>query len=568
MFSLINIIIFLWLVRTIKAVLFWIYLWQLKEYHIGRFVDHFRTHKGKKLIFNFLLGIKIVLLPLIIIKPLLFIWILGLIYVFEFLIFGLQVIKNTIKKPVITSKTILLLLLSYGLVILFLAKAFYFQSYNPVIVSLLLFDILTPVIISVVVLLVQPLFVLARNSILDKARCKMATLENITVIGITGSYGKTSTKEFLKTILSANFKVLATPDHKNSEMGIAQYILSSEFDKILNQETRAPKELGARPSTQIDLSAPVFIVEMGAYQKGGISLLCDIVKPKIGMVTGVNEQHLATFGSLDNLLSAEGGIELLHYLPHDGTLVVNGENRYCMNLYKSADINKKLYTVSGAKMVSDIFAEDVVVGKDNVSFVAITKEKEAMHVSVNVLGKQNVQNLLGAMLVAKELGMNLEEITKACENITQGQAGITQKTGIHGIAVIDSSYSSNHDGVMADLDYLNVFGGNPSTSLRAKKIVVMPCLIELGAESDRIHEEIGKKLAQRCDVAIITTRDKFREISNGFMSQGIGSHKILFCDNPREISTMITVMCKEGDVVLLEGRVPSEVIKLLKSRSS
>src|SRR3989344_4522781 len=129
MFSLINIIIFLWLVRTIKAVLFWIYLWQLKEYHIGRFVDHFRTHKGKKLIFNFLLGIKIVLFPLIFIKP------------------------------------------------LFFAKAFYFQSYNPVIVSLLLFDILTPVIISVVVLLVQPLFVLARNSILDKARRKMATLE-------------------------------------------------------------------------------------------------------------------------------------------------------------------------------------------------------------------------------------------------------------------------------------------------------------------------------------------------------------------------------------------------------
>src|SRR3989344_361409 len=560
MFSLINIIIFLWLVRTIKAVLFWIYLWQLKEYHIGRFVDHFRTHKGKKLIFNFLLGIKIVLLPLIIIKPLLFIWILGLIYVFEFLIFGLQVIKNTIKKPVITSKTILLLLLSYGLVILFLAKAFYFQSYNPVIVSLLLFDILTPVIISVVVLLIQPLFVLARNSILDKARRKMATLENITVIGITGSYGKTSTKEFLKTILSANFKVLATPDHKNSEMGIAQYILSSEFDKILNQKTKAPKELGARPSTQIDLSALVFIVEMGAYQKGGISLLCDIVKPKIGMVTGVNEQHLATFGSLDNLLSAEGGIELLHHLPHDGTLVVNGENKYCMNLYKSADINKKLYTVSGTKMASDIFAEDVMITKDDVSFVAMTKEREAMHFLVNVLGKQNVQNLLGAILVAKELGMSLEEIAKASQNITKGQAGITQKIGIHGIAVIDSSYSSNPDGVMADLDYLNVFNG--------KKIIVMPCLIELGVESDCIHEEIGKKLAQICDVAIITTRDKFREISNGFMSQGIGSHKILFCDNPREISTMITVMCKEGDAVLLEGRVPSEVIKLLKSRSS
>jgi len=537
MFSLVSIIISLWLIRTIKVVLFWIYLWQLKEYHIGRFIDHFRTHKGKKLIFNFLLGIKIVLLALILVRPLLFAWVLSLVYVFEVLVFGLQVVKNTIKKPVITSKIMLLLLMSYALVVLFLAKALYFQLYSPVIASLLLFDILTPIIISMVVLLVQPLFVLARNSTLDKAKRKMATMENITVIGITGSYGKTSTKEFLKTILSAKFKVLATPDHKNSEMGIAQTILHE-----------------LKPEHQ------VFIVEMGAYQKGGISLLCDIVKPKIGMVTGVNEQHLAIFGSLDNLLSAEGGIELLHHLPHDGILVVNGENKYCMNLYKSADINKKLYTVSGTKMASDIFAEDVMITKDDVSFVAMTKEREAMHFLVNVLGKQNVQNLLGAILVAKELGMSLEEIAKASQNITKGQAGITQKIGIHGIAVIDSSYSSNPDGVMADLDYLNVFNG--------KKIIVMPCLIELGVESDCIHEEIGKKLAQICDVAIITTRDKFREISNGFMSQGIGSHKILFCDNPREISTMITVMCKEGDAVLLEGRVPSEVIKLLKSRSS
>ena len=544
MVLLVNILSFLWLVRTIKFVLFWVYLWQLKEYHIGRFVDHFRTHKGKQILLNPLQILKYVLLVVLLINYYFFngvFYALFAVYCLESALFTYSVIRKQFKKPVLTKKTLFLTLISI-LVILaymvfsytFLAGAFdsmYFYIFWFV-ASLLLFDIFTPLIVSAIVLFVQPFFVIVRNVVLKKAKKKMSSFKNVIVIGITGSYGKTSTKEFLHTILSSKFNVLATPEHKNSEMGIAQTIL---------------KEL--RPEHQI------FIVEMGSYNKGGINLLCNMVMPTIGLVTGVNEQHLATFGSLENLLSAEGGRELAQCLPKDGLIVVNGENKYCLDLYKKTELNKRIYTLKRDRINSDIWTEDILVQKDSVSFVAVNHNKEMSHFAVNVLGGHNVQNLLGAITVAKELGMTMQEISQACKDIKPGQAGIALKEGVHGIDIIDSSYSSNPDGVVADLGYLNVFPG--------KKIMVMPCLIELGEASARVHEELGKKIAEVCDLAIVTTKDKFKEISEGFISAGKPEHKIVFSENPKDIFAMITTMCKEGDAVLLEGRVPGELIKLL-----
>ena len=530
----IQIIVLVWFIRTIKFVLFWIYLWQLKEYHVGRFIDHFRTHKGKKLLLDPLLAIKIILLLL------LFIWPLLVIYAAESLIFGRQILKRSVKIPKITFKTGLLVLVSLGIYGLFIRADIF---------VLLLFDIFVPIIVSLVVLIFQPFFVIARNRILKKAAKKIATYKNLTVIGITGSYGKTSTKEFLTTILSSKFKVLATPEHKNSEIGIAQTILNDLNDKH-----------------------QIFIVEMGSYNKRGIKLLCDMVKPKIGIVTGVNEQHLATFGSLENLLSAEGGQELVKALPKNGLIILNGDNKYCLDLYKNiyamagGALKKRIYTVQKNKIDSDIWTEDVTVGKESVFFIAKSREKELAHFKVNVLGAQQVQNLLGAILLAKEFGMTFGEIAKACENITQEQAGMTLKKGVHGINIIDASYSSNPDGVAADLDYLSVFGG--------KRVIVMPCLIELGAESAAIHRRIGQKISQVClaspdhaqrdDLAIITTKDKFKEIKEAAVQNGMNSERILLCDKPQEILHHITTLCKEGDAVLLEGRVPGELIRLLE----
>ena len=305
----------------------------------------------------------------------------------------------------------------------------------------------------------------------------------------------------------------------------------------------------------LKLSHQIFIAEVGAYNKGKIKEVCNVIKPQIGIVTGVNEQHLALFGTLENLLSAEGGEELSEALPSNGMLVVNGDNKYCLNLAKKTHKNVKIYSLSNKTVNAEIWPTDIEVFKDFISFMAMNRAGEVSHIEVDVLGKQNVQNLLAAILVAKELGMTFGEISDACKNISQKMAGMVLKNGKLGLDIVDSSYSSNPDGVFADLDYFSTFD--------KKKVIVMPCLIELGKKSAEIHEKIGKKIGDTCDLAIITSRDKFKEVEKGFKQTKKQGAKIVLCDNVENIYSEITLFCKVGDAVLLEGRVPGELINLL-----
>ncbi|PIV45323.1 MAG: hypothetical protein COS25_00470 [Candidatus Nealsonbacteria bacterium CG02_land_8_20_14_3_00_37_10] len=435
-----------------KLFLFWLWLWQLKEYHTGRFLAHFETQKIKKFLSSF--------------------W--------------------RLKYPKFTKKIISIFLSGTLLAILWL---FSFSGIGLI--------ILAPLFSSLLVLLFQIPTVFWRKIIINKARKKREQFKDLLVIGITGSYGKTSTKEFLATILSEKFKVLKTKEHQNSEIGISQCILND-----LKEEHE------------------IFIAEMGAYNRGGIKLLCDIAKPKIGVVTGVNEQHLATFGKMENLLSAEGGGELIESLPEDGVAFFNAENKHCLELYKRTKIKKFLYG-------------------ENATFAG-------------------GENILGAMAAAKELGMTDEEISRGVEKIENKFPGIQIKKGIEGINVIDATYSANPDGVIAHLEYLKNFTG--------RKIIVMPCLIELGSASKEVHKKIGKKIAEVCDLAIITTRDRFKEIKDGSASSPQGGAEVLFVENPQEIFEKIKSFLEgdlsseasaKEDVILLESRVPDQLIRQL-----
>lgn len=521
-----NSLFIFWAIRTIKGLLFWVYLWQLKSYHWGRFLAHFQTHQGKKLLTNYLLGAKIVLLAGFFWFPEM-IWALTIIYLGESIFFIKQLAQKQIKKPVLTQKAILLL----GILAIATGLFSYYFHQNGLL--LLVFDVALPLTASLIVLLVEPIFILMRKRIIKMAHQKISKHKKLIVIGITGSYGKTSTKEFLSTILSSQFKVLATPEHKNSEMGIAQTILK---DLTFKHE--------------------VFIVEMGAYNQGGITLLCDMVMPTIGIVTGVNAQHLATFGSFEKLLSAEGGRELARALGEKGLLVVNGDNTHCVDLYKEHQGKKKIYTTKNPALSADIKTEDITVSENGLSFIVSTSDGHLQFCQARVLGKQQVQNLLGAILVARELGLSLEKISQAIKIIRPSQGGMTVSRGIYNISIIDSSYSANPDGVVADLEYLKVYPG--------KKVIVMPCLIELGKQAPQIHQNLGKSIAGVCDLAVITTKDFFADIKKGAIEAGMKPEAILLCDKPEEAFTEITTFCKENDAVLLEGRINQSLISKLK----
>ena len=534
-----------WIVRTAKSALFYLYLWQLKEYHIGRFLDHFRTAQGKNLLINKLFVVKVFLF-LFFLFPMwaatadfqlayfgVVFFILSVVVPLFTLtvLYGLEAVRfRSSRKPVFTEKTILLfVLILFGefLAILlvhrlsafvvtfhwgFVASTFVYP------IGLLVVDLLMPLFVSAVVLALQPFAVLARNRIIRQAREKRKKFKNLKVVGITGSYGKTSTKEFLAYILGQKFQVLKTPEHMNSEMGIAQTILRSLTDEH-----------------------DIFVCEMGAYNKGGIKLLADIVKPDIGIVTGVNEQHLATFGSMENLLSAEGGGELAEALPKEGVLFVNQNaiSRLADKIHYNAKCKVLTPQIPQAK-----------VAKDLISF-----EVEGVSFRVPVYGGHNAQNLLLAIAAARELGMRLEEIAKASESMPLELSAMKVKKVQSGATVIDSTYSANPDGVIADLEYLNLYEG--------KKVLVMPCLIELGPAAKEAHKRIGQKIAEVCDLAIITTKEHFEDIKEGMYEVEPRTCEVMYMENTQEILGKIG----EANAILLEGgkesRLQLQLIALL-----
>jgi len=429
----------LWFLIFTKLFVFWVWLWQLKEYHWGRFMAHFETQTLRKIFFSF----------------------------------------HGIRYPKMTKKIILILLSGVVLEILFLFLVFNSPIY---ILHLIRLIILVPVFASILVLLFQIPASIFIKRILGKAKVKREQFKELKVIGIAGSYGKTAVKELLFEILSSKFNTLKTKKHINAEIGIAQTILN-----------------------ELNSSHQVLIVEIGAYQRGKIKQVCNIVKPKIGILTGINEQHLSTFGSLENIKKAKH--EIIDCLPENGIGI----------------IKDKL----------DIQATDIIIEKEFIFF-----KVKGVDFKVNLLGRHNIDNILLAVSCAMKLGMTLEETSKACSKIKpeQGAMKIIRKNGL---TILDASYSANSNGVIADLDYLKMYEG--------KKVIVMPCLIELGKMGKEVHKRIGDNITEVCDLAIITTKDYFKDIKQG------RENIILIEDKEKIIKKLKEV---SSNVILLEGRVP------------
>ena len=541
----------LWLIRSTKIILFYLYLWQLKEYHLGRFLTHFRTEKGKILLVNNLTVIKILFIAYFFLFPFLVSYALyypgSLYYLIAYYVFPafliilyaaeslkaiFDFISGKAKIPSSTKKTLFFVLLFLALPALLLVYLFNLkEELNSFSFWLLLIDLYLPVIVSAMVLSFQPFTVFLRWLTIQRAKTKREQFKDLLVIGITGSYGKTSTKEFLYTILSQKFNVLKTKSHQNSEIGVSQCIL---------------KEL--TPDRQI------FIAEMGAYGRGGIKLLCSIAKPKVGILTGVNEQHLALFGSQKNIIKAK--YELIESLPESGLAIFNGDNKFCVDLYRKTNIAKRIVTSKpeGLDFLPDIWAEGIIMHKNYITLDACTSEK-CIKVKAYLSGIHFIPGLLSAILLAEELGMTSEEISEAILKIHSLDRTMNIFEGVAGLTIIDDTYSANPEGVFAALDYIKNY--------RAKKIIIMPSLIELGKAAKETHQKIGQKISEICDMVIVTTKDHFQEIGEEFIRGGGNEQKALYTEDPKEIINILREFCDPGDIVLLEGRVPNALMDYL-----
>ncbi|MGB9598334.1 MAG: Mur ligase family protein, partial [Minisyncoccales bacterium] len=365
-------------------------------------------------------------------------------------------------------------------------------------------------------------------------------MKNLLTVGIVGSYGKTSTKEFLFKILSRKFNVLKTKNHQNSEIAIAKTVLE-----------------------ELKKNHQVFIAEIGAYNKGQVAFLAKIIQPKVGLITGVNEQHLATFGSMENLLASEGGGELINFLSEkNGFLFLNGNNFYCQEIFQKKTEIKKIITFVAfpgkeiPRLRFDFLVKDIKIEKLRLDFEVETK-KEKMRFSVRLPGFHHLENLILAIACAREFfKISWEEIREVLENISPQDSSFKFIETKKGFFILDSTYSANPQSVISHLDYLSLF--------EKKKILVFPGLIELGRKTKEIHEKIGEKIGQTCDLLILTNDDFLEEIKKGIQKYGWEKGRILLIEDPKKIFEKIREILEAGDVVLLEGRMPSLISFLLK----
>lgn len=523
-----------WFIHISDRIFFWMYLWQLKEYRFDRMKAHFEMPTGKWLFSNYLYFLKLTLfassaLFFFDFWKTLFVPLGGLFY-FALGSYALwKFWTRTISFPVFTKKAILLLIL----VFLFTLGVFVIKPFMPshVFISVLLGgDVLVPFIVASVIALIKPISIMLKKRIVQRATSLRSSLPNLLVIGVTGSYGKTTTKEYIAHILSSKFKTFKTHLHVNTDVGIAQILLSD-----LTREHE------------------ICVAEMGAYRRGEIRETCAILQPHIGILTGINEQHISLFGSQENIIKAK--YELIEALPPHGLAIFNGDNRYCAILYHKTKKPKRMYATNKSEDFIHYAARNIKAKEGVLSWTVVFKHQESEEsYHAKLLGAHNVSNLLAAVAVAKELEMSKEEIQNALDTIQPFPHTMELKEGINGLKIIDDTYSANPDGVYAALDALTIFS--------KRKIIVMPSLIELGPTALKIHEEIARKIAETCMLAIITAKDYFRAMQKIALENGMTEIDFVYMDDPLKILDKIKSTTQPGDVVLLESRVPQRLMRL------
>lgn len=441
----------------------------------------------------------------------------------EGLLFAKQLVTGTFKRPVLTVKSGLIFMLSlsvlvigYGLILL------------DIYAWLLVLELLVPLFVSVFVFAFSFPTELYRDYLIQKAKRKILEHTGCLVIGVSGSVGKTSTKEYLAHVLSQKFTVLKTPLSNNTPIAIAKTVLS-----------------------QLKDSTEIFIVEMGSYKRGEVKELCDIVQPKISITTTLGDQHISLYGSMENIISTEK--ELINALPRDGFALFNANSPFMEKLYKFTRKEKVLYATDKIKnkRAIDVLASDIKVEKNGIDFtVKIGKKSFILHAPL--LGEHNIENILPAIYLADYLGMSQKEIVKAVHTLVPLPKTMKKFTTQQGVTLVDDTFNASPESVLAAANYLKVYS--------RKKIFVLMPLIELGRKAKEHHYAIGQALAN-CSYLFLTNKNFLNEIQKGITDRK-GVCRVVV-GKPEEIAHRIGQIASNGDVVLFEGKEAGNILSKL-----
>ncbi|MGN1212943.1 MAG: Mur ligase family protein [Christensenellales bacterium] len=384
-----------------------------------------------------------------------------------------------------------------------------------------LIPILIPIVVPLASIIIYP-FELLINYIYKKAcERKLKKHKNLIKIAITGSYGKTSTKFFLKSFLEKKYKVCCSPSSFNTPMGITKVVLNELKD-----------------------DDEVLIAEMGAIKTGEIKELCKMVKPDAGIITSIGEQHLDTFKTLDNILNTK--YELAESLGGESYCVFNCANENTAKLYERCTLKNKVAVCDDEKSL--LWAKDIVATEDGLEFVICYKNKE-YKAKTKILGEHNIQNILCAGALALKLGLTIKQVVEVIAGLQSAEHRLELKKLDNNVLIIDDSFNSNIQGTAVALKTLKLFDGR-------RKIVVTPGLVELGKREKVENVELGKRIAKVADIAILVNKNQSENIKQGLLEAGFDEKNIFMQDSLFEVTNQFKTFLKSGDVVLLENDLP------------
>lgn len=393
-----------------------------------------------------------------------------------------------------------------------LHEQYYMLAFLP---SILFFSEIS---LSLAIFVLRPIETAIKQRYIKKAKKVLDSRKDLIKIGITGSYGKTSVKNILTHMLRCKYNVLATPESYNTPMGICKSV------KMLDDEHE------------------VFVAEMGARHVGDIKELCDMVHPRYAILTGINHQHIETFICIENTIKTK--MELIDSLPSNGFAVINGDSELCS---AASDLIRVEFQAAGIKPKNDLKAENITVNEQGSRFDLVGNNIR-INCQTRLLGRHNVSNITLAACLALKLGVSVKEIAEAISSLTAVKHRL-ELMDAGGLLIIDDTFNANETGVKSALEVLSLFESR-------RKIIVTPGLVEQGNHAYTANFEVGKNIAEVCDLAIVIGKHRSRPIVDGLLSQNFPSANIIVKNSLEEAKSEFGKILRAGDIVLLENDLP------------
>lgn len=437
-----------------------------------------------------------------------------------------------VKRMIATDVAVSVIILLVGVVIFVLnfayipRDAFLSLGRNVICAMLVIVAGLQIVFVMFANLINKPIEAGVRRHFISEAKAILASRPDLKIIGITGSYGKTSMKFYLQTLLQSKYNVLVTPESYNTPMGIVKTI----------RESLLPTH-------------EVFICEMGARYVGEIKEICDIVHPDLGIITSIGPAHLETFGSLENIQKTK--FELADALPNNSCIILNGDSDLVVEeqnrreeAHIRSDLNTVFYGTDKCNTLCNYRSTDIKPTSSGSIFVC-----NGVEYNTKLVGQHNVVNITGALACANYLGISLDKLKIPVRRIMPVPHRLELKKQM-GLIVLDDAFNSNPAGSKAAVETLALFDG--------VRIMITPGMIELGDREFEYNEQFGEVAAACCDYILLVGKHNAKSIRSGALKAGFPKKNIetFATFNDAYMAAMAIESLEKQKIVLIENDLP------------